>query len=89
MLGLSFEDAQAVAAEAAGDEICSAANDNADGQVVISGSKAAVERAAELGRAEEVDAVAHGIADQRGADGQRQRRDDNHLDTAFLAKCLH
>ena len=50
MLGLSFEDAQAVAAEAAGDEICSAANDNADGQVVISGSKAAVERAAELAK---------------------------------------
>ncbi len=50
MLGLSFEDAQAVAAEAAGDEVCSAANDNADGQVVISGSKAAVERAAELAK---------------------------------------
>ncbi len=50
MLGLSFEDAQAVAAEAAGDEICSAANDNADGQVVISGSKAAIERAAELAK---------------------------------------
>lgn len=50
MLGLSFEDAQAVALEAAGDEICSAANDNADGQVVISGSKAAVERAAVLAK---------------------------------------
>ncbi len=50
MLGLSFEDAQAVAAEAAGDEVCSAANDNADGQVVISGSKAAVERAAALAK---------------------------------------
>lgn len=50
MLGLSFEHAQAVAAEAAGDEICSAANDNADGQVVISGSTAAVERAAALAK---------------------------------------
>jgi len=50
MLGLSFEDAQAVAAEAAGDEICSAAHDSADGQVVISGSKAAVERAAVLAK---------------------------------------
>lgn len=55
MLGLSFEDAQivakeAVTAEAAGDEVCSAANDNADGQVVISGSKAAVERAAVLAK---------------------------------------
>lgn len=55
MLGLSFEDAQivakeAVAAEAAGEGVCSAANDNADGQVVISGSKAAVERAAVLAK---------------------------------------
>jgi len=50
MLGLSFEDAQAVAAEAAAGEVCSAANDNADGQVVISGSKAAVERAAVLAK---------------------------------------
>lgn len=50
MLGLSFEGAQAVAAEAAAGEVCSAANDNADGQVVISGSKAAVERAAVLAK---------------------------------------
>lgn len=50
MLGLSFEDAVAVSAEAAQGEVCSAANDNADGQVVISGSKAAVERAAELAK---------------------------------------
>lgn len=50
MLGLSFEDAEAVAAEAAEDQVCSAANDNADGQVVISGSKAAVERAAVLAK---------------------------------------
>jgi [acyl-carrier-protein] S-malonyltransferase len=50
ILGLSFEEAQAVALEAAGDEICSAANDNADGQVVISGSKAAVERASVLAK---------------------------------------
>jgi len=50
MLGLSFEDAVAVSQEAAQGEICSAANDNADGQVVISGSKAAVERAAELAK---------------------------------------
>ena len=35
----------AVAAEAAGDDVCEAANDNAPGQVVVSGSKAAVDRA--------------------------------------------
>lgn len=44
-LGLSLEDAQAVAVEAAQGEVCTAANDNAPGQVVLSGSKAAVERA--------------------------------------------
>ncbi len=44
-LGLSLEDAQAVAAEAAGDDVCTAANDNAPGQVVLSGSKAAIDRA--------------------------------------------
>lgn len=45
LLGLDFETAQAVAEEAAQGEVCQAANDNAPGQVVISGSKAAVERA--------------------------------------------
>lgn len=50
LLGLSFADAAAVAAEAAAGEICQAANDNADGQVVVSGSKAAVERAVEIAK---------------------------------------
>ena len=50
LLGLDWETASAVAAEAAGDEVCSAANDNVEGQVVISGAKAAVERAAELAK---------------------------------------
>jgi len=45
LLGLSLEDAVAAASEAAGDQICSAANDNADGQVVVSGNTEAVERA--------------------------------------------
>ncbi len=52
LLGLSFEDAAASAEDAAtADEICVAANDNADGQVVISGHKAAVERAIEIAKA--------------------------------------
>jgi len=45
LLGLNFDVAQEVAEEAAQGEICAAANDNANGQVVISGHKAAVERA--------------------------------------------
>ena len=45
ILGLSLEDATAVAAEAADDDICAAANDNANGQVVLSGDSAAIERA--------------------------------------------
>ena len=49
-LGLDFEAARAVAEEAAQGEVCQAANDNADGQVVISGSKAAVERAIEIAK---------------------------------------
>ncbi len=45
LLGLDFEAARAVAAEAAQGEVCEAANDNDPGQVVISGHRAAVERA--------------------------------------------
>ena len=48
LLGLDIDAAIEVAAEAAGDEVCTAANDNASGQVVVSGSRAAVERAIEL-----------------------------------------
>jgi [acyl-carrier-protein] S-malonyltransferase len=50
LLGLDYGDAVAVAAEAAQGEICEAANDNAPGQVVVSGHKGAVERAVEIAR---------------------------------------
>jgi [acyl-carrier-protein] S-malonyltransferase len=50
LLGLSFADATAVAAEAAAGEVCQAANDNADGQVVVSGTKAAIERAVAIAK---------------------------------------
>lgn len=51
LLGLDLELAQAIAAEAAQGEVCAAANDNAPGQVVISGHTAAVERACEIAKA--------------------------------------
>ena len=50
LLGLDFDQAAAVAAEAAHGEICQAANDNGGGQVVVSGDKAAVERAVEIAK---------------------------------------
>lgn len=50
LLGLDFETAQAVAEEAAQGEVCQAANDNDPGQVVVSGHKAAVERAVEIAK---------------------------------------
>lgn len=48
ILGLDFEAVAKIAAEAAGNDVCAAANDNAPGQVVVSGHKAAVERAVQL-----------------------------------------
>jgi [acyl-carrier-protein] S-malonyltransferase len=50
ILGLDFADVAAVAKEAAQGEVCQAANDNSSGQVVISGHKAAVDRACELAK---------------------------------------
>ena len=51
LLGLEFDAAAAVAAQAAQGEVCQAANDNGGGQVVVSGDKAAVERAVEIAKA--------------------------------------
>jgi [acyl-carrier-protein] S-malonyltransferase len=45
LLGLDLDAARAVADAAAQGEVCSVANDNGAGQVVVSGDKAAVERA--------------------------------------------
>jgi [acyl-carrier-protein] S-malonyltransferase len=51
LLGLDFDAVTEVAAEAAQGEECQAANDNDPGQVVVSGHKAAVERAVEIAKA--------------------------------------
>jgi [acyl-carrier-protein] S-malonyltransferase len=50
VLALGSDKVQQLCAEAAQDEICQAANLNSPDQTVISGSKAAVERAAELAK---------------------------------------
>ncbi|MES0860875.1 ACP S-malonyltransferase [Ruegeria sp. SCPT10] len=50
ILGLDLEGVRAVAEEAAQGDVCQAANDNDPTQVVVSGAKAAVERAAEIAK---------------------------------------
>jgi [acyl-carrier-protein] S-malonyltransferase len=54
LIGAEFEQAVAIAAQAAQGEIVQAANDNGGGQVVVSGHKAAVERAVEIAKAKGV-----------------------------------
>ena len=50
ILGLGLDDVRKVADAAAQGEVCAAANDNDPGQVVVSGHKAAVERAVGLAK---------------------------------------
>ena len=50
ILGLDFAAVQDIAAEAAQGEVCQAANDNDPAQVVVSGHKAAVERAVDIAK---------------------------------------
>jgi len=50
LMGLELEDVIAIAEEASKDGVCAAANDNAPGQVVVSGDTAAVNRAIELAK---------------------------------------
>ena len=45
LLGAELDLAREIAAAAAQGEICEAANDNGGGQVVLSGAKAAIDRA--------------------------------------------
>src|SRR5947207_536923 len=50
LIGVEFEQAAAIAADAAQGEVVQAANDNGGGQVVVSGHKGAVERAVEIAK---------------------------------------
>ncbi len=50
ILGMEIADVRALAAEAAQGDVCEAANDNAPGQIVVSGHKVAVERAIEIAK---------------------------------------
>lgn len=51
LLGLDFAAVREIADAAAQGEVCEAANDNDPGQVVVSGHRAAIERAVELAKA--------------------------------------
>ena len=51
LIGVDVQQAKEVAQEAAQGEVCVAANDNAPGQVVISGTMAAIDRALEIAAA--------------------------------------
>jgi [acyl-carrier-protein] S-malonyltransferase len=57
LLGVELDAAKALAAEAAQGEVCDVANDNGGGQVVVSGNKAAVERAAEIAKGKSIRAM--------------------------------
>lgn len=50
ILGLELDQVEGLVKEASETGVCDVANDNAPGQVVVSGSKAAVEKAAELAK---------------------------------------
>ncbi len=50
ILGVEIEVAQAIAREAAQGDVCQVANDNSVGQIVISGSKIAIDRAIEIAK---------------------------------------
>jgi [acyl-carrier-protein] S-malonyltransferase len=51
LLGVEMDVAQDVASEAAQGQVCQVANDNGGGQVVLSGAREAIERAAEIAKA--------------------------------------
>ena len=91
ILGLDFAAGRAVAAAAAQGEVCQAANDNDPGQVVVSGHKAAVERAVDLAKEAgakravllPVSAPFHCALMQPAADRMAQALADHYADSRF------
>jgi [acyl-carrier-protein] S-malonyltransferase len=57
LLGVELDAAKALAMESAQGDVCDVANDNGGGQVVVSGSKAAIERAAEIAKGKSIRAM--------------------------------
>jgi [acyl-carrier-protein] S-malonyltransferase len=92
LLGLEFDAAEAVAAEAAQGQVCEAANDNAPGQVVVSGHRAAVERALEIAKARgakralllPVSAPFHCALMEPAAHAMRQALDEAEMSPPFV-----
>jgi len=50
LIGVTFDEASAIAKEAAQGQVCEAANDNGGGQVAVSGHKQAIDRAIEIAK---------------------------------------
>jgi len=57
LLGAEIEVARAVAEAAAGSDVCQVANDNAPGQIVLSGHAVAIERALEMAKERKLKAI--------------------------------
>ncbi len=91
LLGVDMEEATAICRDAAQGEVCAPANDNAPGQIVISGHKAAVERATLLAKergkkamALPVSAPFHCSLMQPAADVMAAALDTAHIAAPFL-----
>ena len=92
LIGADFDGARSVAEEAAQGEVCTVANDNAPGQVVISGTKAAIERAIEIAKAKgikraimlDVSAPFHCPLMQPAADAMQQALSEVNIATPMV-----
>src|ERR687897_1183814 len=92
LLGLEYDAALEVAREAAQGEVCDAANDNGGAQVVVSGHKAAVERAVSIAQTKgakravmlAVSAPFHCALMQPAADAMREALDRVTVNTPMV-----